>query len=64
MRLAGWVFVGGGAIGISHFVLSAALVRFPTAMLSSFQNWVFIGLHALLSAAGLILLGMVSDQRH
>ncbi len=48
--------------GIVHFVVSAALAKFPDAVLSSGRNWYFIGGHGLLGLLGLVLTGLAHKQ--
>ncbi|MCP4676544.1 MAG: hypothetical protein GY854_13720 [Deltaproteobacteria bacterium] len=55
--LIGLVLVVIGVVGIGHFIISAALAGFPDSVLASGRNWIFIALHGLISAAGLVLTG-------
>jgi len=51
------------AAGIIHFVVSAALVQFPAAVLAAPRNWLFIGLHFLLGTTGFVLMGIARKKK-
>ncbi|MFO8072732.1 MAG: hypothetical protein R6V85_12745 [Polyangia bacterium] len=63
LRLAGLAAVAAAAISIGHFVYHAATAGFPPQVLGVAFNWLFIGAHALVGAAGLVLLGLGARAR-
>jgi len=58
LSFTGALLVAIAILGIAHFTVSSALARFPSVMLSSAHNWIFIGLHALIGYSGLIVFSL------
>ena len=46
-----------GVASIVHFVFHAAVAGFPDSVLGSGRNWLFIGFHAVMCIAGLLIVG-------